>query len=67
MGRRAGLLRIEQSPVSLCADRWGCFDPGSAGLQPALERLASSAPKMFVGEEAKAWASQPLKSWLEAR
>lgn len=28
---------------------------------------AASAPKMFVGDEAKAWASQPLKSWLEAR
>ena len=39
----------------------------SIQAQEKRKRLASSAPKMFVGEEAKAWASQPLKSWLQAR
>ncbi len=39
----------------------------SIQAQEKRKRLAASAPKMFVGEEAKAWASQPLKNWLEAR
>lgn len=39
----------------------------SIQAQEKRKRLAASAPKMFVGDEAKAWASQPLKSWLQAR
>lgn len=39
----------------------------SIQTQEKRKRLAASAPKMFVGEEAKAWASQPLKNWLDAR
>jgi hypothetical protein len=35
----------------------------------ALEKrrkLPASRPRIFVGEEAKAWADQPLKNWLQA-
>jgi hypothetical protein len=39
----------------------------SIQAQEKRKRMPASAPKMFVGEEAKAWASQPLKSWMETR
>ena len=43
MGRRAGLLRIEQSPVSLCADRWGCFDPAQRACSQLLSGWLAQA------------------------
>lgn len=33
--------------------------------QEKRRRLPASTPKMFVGDEAKAWAGRPLKDWLE--
>ena len=63
----ADALFNQAGAEQLSITQWMGAAQKSIQAQEKRKRLASSAPKMFVGEEAKAWASQPLKSWLQAR
>lgn len=38
----------------------------SIAAQEKRRKLPASKPLIFVGDEAKAWAGQPLKDWLQA-
>ena len=38
----------------------------SIAAQEKRRKLTPSRPRMFVGDEAKVWADQPLKNWLQA-
>jgi hypothetical protein len=38
----------------------------SIAAQEKRRKLPASKPLAFVGDEAKAWAGQPLKDWLQA-
>lgn len=38
----------------------------SIAIQEKRRKLPASKPMAFVGDEAKAWAGQPLKDWLQA-
>lgn len=37
----------------------------SIAAQEKRRKLPPSRPRMFVGDEAKVWAEQPLKNWLQ--
>ena len=37
----------------------------SIAAQEKRRKLPPSRPRMFVGDEAKVWADQPLKNWLQ--
>lgn len=63
----ADALFNQAGAEQLSITQWMGAAQKSIQTQEKRKRLAASAPKMFVGEEAKAWASQPLKSWLETR
>ena len=63
----ADALFNQAGAEQLSITQWMGAAQKSIQAQEKRKRLAASAPKMFVGEEAKAWASQPLKSWLQAR
>ncbi|WP_431150650.1 C13 family peptidase [Acidovorax facilis] len=38
----------------------------SIAAQERRRKVPASQPRIFVGDEAKAWANQPLKNWLQA-
>ena len=38
----------------------------SIAAQEKRRKLPASAPRIFVGDEAAAWADRPLKQWLQA-
>ncbi|OGA88843.1 MAG: peptidase C13 [Burkholderiales bacterium GWA2_64_37] len=38
----------------------------SIAAQEKRRKVPTSQPRIFVGDEAKAWANQPLKNWLQA-
>lgn len=53
--------------ASLSVTDWMSEAQNSIAAQEKRRKLPPSQPRIFVGEEAKAWANQPLKHWLQAR
>lgn len=52
--------------ASLSVSDWMGEAQKSIAAQEKRRKLPASQPRIFVGEEAKAWANQPLKHWLQA-
>lgn len=52
--------------ASLSVTDWMGEAQKSIAAQEKRRKLPASQPRIFVGEEAKAWANQPLKHWLQA-
>lgn len=52
--------------VSRSAMEWMTEAQKSIAAQEKRRKLPPSRPRMFVGDEAKAWAEQPLGQWLQA-
>lgn len=52
--------------ASLSVSDWMSEAQKSIAAQEKRRKLPASQPRIFVGEEAKAWANQPLKHWLQA-
>lgn len=52
--------------ASLSVTDWMGEAQKSIAAQEKRRKLPASQPRIFVGEEAKSWATQPLKHWLQA-
>ena len=52
--------------ASLSVTDWMGEAQKSIAAQEKRRKLPASQPLIFVGDEAKAWANQPLKHWLQA-
>lgn len=52
--------------ASLSVTDWMGEAQKSIAAQEKRRKLPASQPRIFVGEVAKSWATQPLKHWLQA-
>jgi hypothetical protein len=63
----ADALFNQPGAAQLTVTEWMGAAQKAIAAQEKRKRLPASFPKMFVGDEAKAWASRPLQDWLQAR